>query len=80
VHKIKIGNTEVDVELVEAHQASERWNEYLLDDGSVVKVKLVLKKIFRVVGRYDNEGNPVYVFQSQNVTVTNAPERLKKKD
>lgn len=79
VEKIKIGDREVDVEPIDVHQASERWNEYLLDDGSVLKVKLVLKKVFRVPDQYDGEGCPVYVFQSQNVTTTHSPENLRRK-
>jgi len=61
------------------NQSSEQWNTYLLEDGSVLKVKLVVKKVSRVDNAYDVEGNPVYFFQSTNVTSIEAPESLKKK-
>jgi cytoskeletal protein CcmA (bactofilin family) len=63
---------------VEVNQAGEKWNEYLLEDGTVLKMKLVLKKVLKVDGEFDPEGNPVYVMQSTNVTAVNAPGNLKK--
>ena len=36
IQKINIRGKEVDAEWVDANQTQERWNEYLLDDGSVV--------------------------------------------
>jgi len=44
----------------------EEWNEYLLDDGTRLRVKLVVTKILRT-NQIDPEGNPVYVITSQNV-------------
>ena len=78
-HKIKIRGREVEADMVEAAQSNEKWNEYLLDDGSVLKVKLVLKKIFRVKGEYDPEGNPLYVVESQNILTVNCPGDLRRK-
>jgi len=79
IKKIKIGGREVDAELIDVNQTSEKWNEYLLDDGSVVRIKLVLKKVYRIAGQYDPEGNPVYVVESQNILSTNSPDHLKRK-
>ena len=56
----------------------EHWNEYLLDDGSVLRVKLVAMEVVKIDDQYDPQGNPVYVVQSQNVLAVNAPERLRK--
>jgi hypothetical protein len=56
----------------------EHWNEYLLDDGTVVRMKLVVTEVARLDGEYDDEGNPVYVINSSNVTHVSAPEDLKK--
>lgn len=70
---------EVEATPIEINQASERWNEYFLEDGSVIKMKLVTTKIVRVDNEYDIEGNPVYFVQSTNVLSVNAPENLKKK-
>lgn len=64
---------------VQINQSSEQWNTYLLEDGSVLKVKLVVTKVSRLDNSYDAEGNPVYIFQSTNVTSVETPENLKKK-
>ena len=77
--RINFAGQQVDAASVDAAQATERWNEYLLDDGTVLKAKLVLTNVFRVDGQYDPEGNPVYVIQSTNVLSVNAPEGLRKR-
>lgn len=58
----------------------EHWNEYLVEDGSLVRVKLVATEIVRLDGQYDQEGNPVYVLNSTNVLVVAAPDDLKRKE
>ena len=77
--KIHFGGQQVDAETVEATQSSERWNEYLLEDGTVLKLKTVLTNAYRVEGQYDAEGNPVYVVQSTNVISAAAPQELRRK-
>lgn len=77
--KINFGGREVEGFPVEVNQASERWNEYLLEDGTVVKMKLVLTKVLKIENEYDREGNPRYVIQSTNVTSLNSPNELKRK-
>ncbi|MDA2918595.1 hypothetical protein MYX76_03705 [Desulfobacterota bacterium AH_259_B03_O07] len=57
----------------------EGWNEYTTDDGSVVKVKLVVTKILRVEDQYSQDGDPIYMIQSGNVVTAIVPEELKKK-
>jgi hypothetical protein len=59
--------------------AVENWNEYLLDDGTVVRVKLIVAEVVRLDDQYDNEGNPNYIIKSANVTALSAPEELRKK-
>ena len=77
--KINVAGHEVDASAVDVAQASEKWNEYLLDDGTALKVKLVMTNVYRVEGQYDAEGNPVYVIQSTNVVSANAPQALRRK-
>ncbi len=77
--RIRIGNREVDAELIEASQSNERWNEYLLEDGTVLKIKLVVKKVLRTRELYDPSGNPVYAVESENVITVNAPDSLRRK-
>ena len=75
---INYGGRQVEATPVEINQTSERWNEYFLEDGSILKMKLILKKVFKIDGEYDNEGNPIYVMQSTNVSSISAPKHLRK--
>ena len=76
--KINFAGQEVEASAIEVTQSSEQWNEYLLDDGTILKAKLVATNIYRVEGQYDGEGNPVYVIQSTNVVSGNAPQHLRR--
>ena len=78
--KIQLPNGDwVNTLPVQINQSSEQWNTYLLEDGSVLRVKLVVTKVSRLENSHDTEGNPVYVFQSTNVTSVEAPPNLKKR-
>lgn len=76
---INFGGRQVQATPIEVNQSSERWNEYLLEDGTVLKMKLVLKKVLRIDGEFDAEGNPIYIMQSTNVSSISSPDHLKKK-
>jgi hypothetical protein len=75
--KIRVGEQEVEGSEVTFRSSVENWNEYLLDDGTVLKVKMVLTDITRL-DQWDTEGNPLYVLRSTNVVSTSPPEHLKK--
>ena len=77
--KINFGGEEVEALPMDINQTNEYWNQYLLDDGTVIKMKLVATKALRVDNKYDQEGNPLYIIQSTNITSVNAPDNLKKK-
>ena len=77
--RINYAGQEVDATPIEINQANETWNQYLLDDGTVLKMKLVATKVLRIDDRYDEENNPVYVVKSANIVSVNAPDNLKRK-
>jgi hypothetical protein len=82
VDKIKVpmpGGGQSDATSIDVNQSSEQWNTYLLDDGSTLRAKLIVTKVFRVDNNYDVEGNPVYIFHSQNICAVQSPENLRKK-
>lgn len=58
----------------------EHWNEYLVDDGTVVRVKLVVTQIIRLDGEYDAQGDPLYSVQSTTVSSITAPEELRQSE
>lgn len=57
--------------------SGEHWNEYLVDDGSVVRLKPVVTQILRVEDMRDQNGDPVYIVQSTNVMSVSAPDDLR---
>lgn len=52
----------------------EHWNEYLLDDGTVARIKLIVTTIHRLEGIRDQKGQPSYIIESTNVTAVSATE------
>ena len=69
------GRGQTDVTEVGFRATGEHWNEYLLDDGTVARVKLVVTSVYRVDGEQDHKGQPVYLIESSNVTSVSAVER-----
>ena len=53
----------------------EYWNEYLLDDGTVARLKLVVTNVLRLEGKQDAKGQPVYLIESTNITSISAAEQ-----
>lgn len=72
------GGEEVEAEVVGFRPTGEHWNEYLLDDGTVFRIKLVVTEIARVKDRFDGNGNPVYAASHTQVTAVDAPEALRR--
>lgn len=67
-----------EAELVDVTSSSEPWSNYLLSDGTTVRMKVVLSEVWRVIDEYDNDGNPVYVMQSTGIMNVQAPDTLKR--
>lgn len=76
--KINLGGTMVEGTEIGFRPSGEHWNEYLLDDGTVVRIKLVLTGVVRIDGMYDAEGEPVYFANSTNVMGVSAPDELRR--
>jgi hypothetical protein len=58
-------------------EVEEHWNIYQLEDGSTLKVKLVLIGVKRLK-KYNPDGTPIYLINSQNIVrVVNIPPELK---
>ena len=67
--KFKLGDQEVDAWDV-PFESTERWTEIKLEDGAVLRLKAVVSNVYRVEGKKDNQGNPVYAVKSTNAMVT----------
>ncbi len=72
--KLPIFGTEIEVSSVPIVKATEFFNEYELEDGSVLKVKSVATSILRIEGQFNPaDGKPIYlVLTSPVVTVESA--------
>ena len=77
--RVEFQGKEYEALPVEVNQTTEAWNTYLLEDGSVMKLKTVVTNVVKVIGQYDNEGNPVYVVKSGNIVTVTSPEHLRRK-
>ena len=66
-----------DVEIIDEE---DHWNTYQLKDGSVIKIKLIVRSIKRLTSKWQPDGNPIYLINSQNVIrMANVPKKLKAK-
>jgi hypothetical protein len=66
--KMPIFGQEVDVVDVPITKAVEHFNEYELEDGSVLRVKSVATSMIRIDGQYTPEGKPVYIVMTTPAT------------
>lgn len=56
---------------------TENWNEYLVEDGTKLRIKLVLTKVERS-DFFDQMGYPIYGVSSHTVTSVSVPKTLRK--
>jgi hypothetical protein len=75
---VRLGDKDVDATEMGFQTGGEHWNEYLLSDGSVIRLKPVATEILRVDGKYDNDGNPVYIVKAANVVSVSASDKARK--
>jgi hypothetical protein len=69
---------EVDTIEMPFTTGAEHWNEYLVNDGSVIRLKTVVTDILKVEGQYDADGNPAYFVKSSQVVSVSPSERARK--
>ena len=62
---------------VPVQSSAEHWNEILLEDGSVIRLKVVTTEVLRAEGVYDATGEPFYIVRSQNIFMVRAPAALR---
>jgi hypothetical protein len=57
---------------------AEPWTEYLLDDGTILRLKVMLFEATRVDDAYEQDGTPVYAAKWGVVQHAQAPDSLKR--
>jgi len=71
---IKIFGHEVNVSEVPIIEAEERFVQYKLEDGTILKVKNVATAVLRVDNEYLPDGTPIYLVASNPVvSVVSSP-------
>ncbi len=71
---IKVFGHDVAVSDVPVVEAEERFIQYKLEDGTVLKVKNVATSVLRVDGQYLPDGSPIYlVISNPVVSVVSSP-------
>lgn len=68
----------VDAVEVAVEEATERWTDLKLADGTVIRIKTVVLAVLRLEGEYDPEGNPMYQIKANQIMTASAPDILKK--
>jgi hypothetical protein len=64
---------------VQVDESTERWSEFKLEDGAVLRVKATILSAARVDGQYDPAGNPIYVTNiSPVITIVRVPEKFRR--
>ena len=77
--KVYLGGQEFMADEVEFEAESEKWNTYILHDGTQLKLKAVLAEVLRVEGQFTPTGEPLYTVNASIVLSTNSPDGLRKK-
>jgi hypothetical protein len=71
--KLRVGAQEIDAEKMVFEPVAERWSEYRLDDGTIVRIKIVVQDVFKVPGEDPMTGAPQLVVRSSNVMTVDPP-------
>ena len=67
-------------EEIQVKESTERWSEFRLEDGTLLRMRMTVLSAVRVDGHFDAEGNPLYLAKAQAITSSSeVPRKLKKK-
>lgn len=77
---ITIGDRAMEAESMAYKLVEEPWSLYRLDDGSTIKVKLVVSDIFKLPVPDPLTGFPQYLVRSSNVMSVEPPETPSKRE
>ena len=64
---------------VDIEGSNERWSEYELEDGTVLRIRPVVVNVTRSENNYTPDGDPIYTIKAQIIVDPRVPDSLKKK-
>lgn len=70
---VEFKGRKVEAQLLEFETKAEPWNQYVLEDGTTLRMKIVLLEVVRLVGEKDEKGQPVYQFVAQQIIGASTP-------
>jgi len=76
--QVVVGGKTVDGLIINYETIKENWNEYKLDDGTLLKAKSILTQVVRTK-KFDKQGNPIYHYTTSAIATVIVPDELKKK-
>jgi hypothetical protein len=78
--KINVNGKTRAAQQIEVTEATRPWTDFLLEDGSRLRVNVVIDAVHRLEGEYDQRGNPIYYVNARTISSTLSPETLRKVD
>jgi hypothetical protein len=65
--KLNLGGKTIEAESLSYRPLNEPWSSYQLDDGSIIKLKIVISDVFKLPTPDQLTGLPQYIVRSSNV-------------
>lgn len=78
--KIMVNGKQRPAVLVDVEEATRPWTDFLLEDGTRLRINVVIDAVHRLEGEYDSRGNPMYYVNSRTVSSVSSPDELRKFD
>lgn len=75
---VPIAGKMVEGNEIDYKELKENWNEYKLEDGTVIRMKSVVTRIVKTK-EYNKENEPIYYVNSRNILSARVPDKLKKR-
>jgi hypothetical protein len=75
--QVQFENQMVPADQLDFEFEKEPWTSYKLEDGAVVRLKVVLASVARLVDRYKPDGEPIYVLGFGGIPVLEVPPELR---
>jgi len=75
--KVNVNGVEIEVDQVSFAAVDEPWSSYKLDDGTTVKIKLVVSDILKMPGKDPVTGLDQFMIRSTNVATVEPPSSTK---
>jgi hypothetical protein len=51
---------------------AEEWNEYVLDDGGVIRIKATVSRVAKT-SKFDRNGDPIYIVETSSIMQIRPP-------